>query len=63
MLSFLNDSVYANMAPLFIGPNLLIVSEEPKAKELLSTLRASPQITLLGLLICISVHKEMTELL
>ncbi|CAG00655.1 unnamed protein product [Tetraodon nigroviridis] len=48
MLSFLKDTVYANMAPLFIGPNLLIVSKEPKAKELLTALRASPQITLLG---------------
>lgn len=49
MLSFLKDTVYSNMAPLFIGPNLLIVSKEPKAKELLTSLRASPQITLLGM--------------
>lgn len=48
MLSFLKDSMYSNMAPLFIGPNLLIVSREPKVKELLTALRASPQITLLG---------------
>lgn len=47
-LSFLNESVYRNMAPLFIGPVDLLVSKEPKAKEMLSTLRASPQITLLG---------------
>ncbi|XP_034715586.1 39S ribosomal protein L10, mitochondrial [Etheostoma cragini] len=46
--SFLKDSVYANMAPLFIGPTVLVVSKEPKAKEMLSTLRASPQMTLLG---------------
>lgn len=51
MLSFLKDTVYSNMAPLFIGPNLLIVSKEPKAKELLKALRASPQITLLGMFI------------
>lgn len=59
MLSFLKDTVYSNMAPLFIGPNLLIVSKEPKAKELLTTLRASPQITLLGTFIfCIYVHEK-----
>lgn len=46
--SFLNDSVYSNMAPLFIGPTVLFVSKEPKAKEMLSTLRSSPQMTLLG---------------
>ncbi|XP_041819058.1 39S ribosomal protein L10, mitochondrial [Chelmon rostratus] len=46
--SFLNDSIYSNMAPLFIGPTVLIVSKEPKAKEMLRTLRASPQMTLLG---------------
>uniref|UniRef100_A0A3Q3VKZ5 Large ribosomal subunit protein uL10m n=1 Tax=Mola mola TaxID=94237 RepID=A0A3Q3VKZ5_MOLML len=48
MLSFLMDSVYRNMAPLFIGPTVLFVSKEPKAKEMLTTLRASPQMTLLG---------------
>lgn len=57
MLSFLKDTVYSNMAPLFIGPNLLIVSNEPKAKELLASLRASPQITLLGgCAFCFYVH-------
>lgn len=50
MLSFLMDSVYRNMAPLFIGPTVLFVSKEPKAKEMLTTLRASPQMTLLGTL-------------
>lgn len=49
--SFLNDSIYSNMAPLFIGPTVLIVSKEPKAKEMLRTLRASPQMTLLGMFI------------
>lgn len=37
------------MAPLFIGPTVLLVSKEPKAKEMLTTLRASPQMTLLGM--------------
>lgn len=46
--SFLNDSTYRNMVPLFIGPTVLIVSKEPKAKEMLTTLRGSPQMTLLG---------------
>nr|XP_046233154.1 39S ribosomal protein L10, mitochondrial isoform X1 [Scatophagus argus] len=46
--SFLKDSRYCNMAPLFIGPTVLIVSKEPKVKEMLTTLRASPQMTLLG---------------
>ncbi|XP_045925472.1 39S ribosomal protein L10, mitochondrial isoform X2 [Micropterus dolomieu] len=48
MRSFLNDSVYCNMAPLFIGPTVLFVSKEPKAKELLTTLKASSQMTLMG---------------
>lgn len=46
--SFLSESKYQNMAPLFIGPTVLFVSKEPKAKEMLTTLRASPQMTLLG---------------
>ncbi|XP_037610823.1 39S ribosomal protein L10, mitochondrial [Sebastes umbrosus] len=46
--SFLKDSFYSNMAPLFIGPTVLFVSKEPKAKEMLVTLRSSPQMTLLG---------------
>lgn len=48
MHSFLNDSVYSNMAPLFIGPTVLFVSKDPKAKEMLTALRSSPQMTLLG---------------
>ncbi|XP_070782694.1 large ribosomal subunit protein uL10m [Enoplosus armatus] len=48
MRSFLKDTVYCNMAPLFIGPTVLFVSKKPKAKEMLATLRASPQMTLLG---------------
>ncbi|XP_057681157.1 large ribosomal subunit protein uL10m [Corythoichthys intestinalis] len=46
--SFIRGSIYSNMAPLFIGPTVLLVSEEPKAKEMLSTLRVSPQMVLLG---------------
>ncbi|XP_030611185.1 large ribosomal subunit protein uL10m [Archocentrus centrarchus] len=48
MRSFLSDSIYCNMAPLFIGPTILFFSKEPKVKEMLRTLRGSPQITLLG---------------
>lgn len=48
MRSFLSDGLYSNMAPLFIGPTVLIVSKEPKAKEMLKALRSSPQMTLLG---------------
>ncbi|KAF7654458.1 hypothetical protein LDENG_00069550 [Lucifuga dentata] len=46
--SFLDGSIYSNMAPLFIGPTVLFVSKEPKVKEMLTTLRSSPQMTLLG---------------
>lgn len=46
--AFLKDSVYYNMTPLFVGSVVMLVSKEPKAKELLMTLRASPQMTLLG---------------
>ncbi|KAK7919391.1 hypothetical protein WMY93_010675 [Mugilogobius chulae] len=46
--SFLSDSIYYNLTPLFIGPTVLLVSKEPKVKELLKTVRASQQITLLG---------------
>lgn len=51
MQSFLSDTVYSNMAPLFIGPTVMFVSKEPKAKEMLTTLRSSPQMTLLGMFI------------
>ncbi|XP_076007785.1 large ribosomal subunit protein uL10m [Genypterus blacodes] len=47
-LSFLSGTIYSSMAPLFIGPTTLFISKEPKAREMLSTLRASPQMTLLG---------------
>ncbi|XP_077595821.1 large ribosomal subunit protein uL10m [Stigmatopora nigra] len=48
MHSFLRESIYSNMAPLFIGPTVLLVSKEPKVREMLSTLRNSPQMVLLG---------------
>ncbi|XP_074519564.1 large ribosomal subunit protein uL10m [Halichoeres trimaculatus] len=48
MRSYLKNSLYCNMAPLFIGPTVMIVSSEPKVKEMLKILRASPQMTLLG---------------
>ncbi|CAL8283157.1 unnamed protein product [Merluccius merluccius] len=46
--TFLKDSQYCNMAPLFIGHTVLIVSKQGKVKEMLSTLRGSPQMVLLG---------------
>ncbi|KAK0152535.1 39S ribosomal protein L10, mitochondrial [Merluccius polli] len=46
--TFLKDSQYCNMAPLFIGQTVLIVSKQGKVKEMLSTLRGSPQMVLLG---------------
>ncbi|XP_062383145.1 large ribosomal subunit protein uL10m [Sardina pilchardus] len=46
--AFLPGSPYRNMAPLFTGPTILLVSKEPKAKQMLVTLRGSPQIALLG---------------
>lgn len=52
MRSFLSDSVYSNMTPLFIGPTVMCVSKEPKVKEMLTTLRSSPQMTLLGMFTC-----------
>ncbi|CAL8259999.1 unnamed protein product [Arctogadus glacialis] len=48
MRSFLKDSEFCNMAPLFIGSTVLIVSTQGKVKEMLSTLRGSPQMVLLG---------------
>ena len=36
------------MAPLFIGSTVLIISTQGKVKEMLSTLRGSPQMVLLG---------------
>uniref|UniRef100_A0A672RR23 Large ribosomal subunit protein uL10m n=1 Tax=Sinocyclocheilus grahami TaxID=75366 RepID=A0A672RR23_SINGR len=46
--SFLSNSIYSNMWPLFVGQTVIIVSKEPKVKEMLQTLRYSPQMVLLG---------------
>ncbi|XP_051523627.1 39S ribosomal protein L10, mitochondrial isoform X2 [Myxocyprinus asiaticus] len=48
MRSFLNDSKYSNMLPLFIGQTVIFVSKEPKVKEMLQVLRGTPQMVLLG---------------
>ncbi|XP_061665922.1 large ribosomal subunit protein uL10m [Syngnathoides biaculeatus] len=48
MRSFLSESIYGGMAPLFLGPTVLFTSKEPKVKEMLATLRVSPQMVLLG---------------
>ncbi|KAJ8284574.1 hypothetical protein COCON_G00034240 [Conger conger] len=48
MRAFLVDSQYSNLAPLIIGPTVLIVSKEPKVKEMLQALKAVPQMLLIG---------------
>lgn len=66
MRLFLSDSIYGSMAPLFIGPTVLFVSKEPKVREMLSTLRVSPHMTLLGktelMLRDVSVWRDGTHL-
>ncbi len=46
--SFLSNSVYSNMLPLFVGQTVIFVSKEPKVKEMLQVLKHSPQMVLLG---------------
>ncbi|KAL1779287.1 39S ribosomal protein L10, mitochondrial [Sigmodon hispidus] len=46
--SFLEDSKYQNLLPLFIGHNMLLVSEEPKVKEMIRILKSVPFLPLLG---------------
>ncbi|XP_051959146.1 39S ribosomal protein L10, mitochondrial-like [Xyrauchen texanus] len=48
MRSFLSDSKYSNMLPLFIGQTVIFVCKEPKVKEMLQVLRGTPQMVLLG---------------
>jgi len=48
MRPFLKDSIYSNMLPLFVGQTVLFVSKEPKVKEMLLSLRGSPQMVLLA---------------
>ncbi|XP_043820288.1 39S ribosomal protein L10, mitochondrial [Dromiciops gliroides] len=45
---FLAESKYQNLLPLFIGHNMLLVSSEPKAKEMLRVLKSVPVLPLLG---------------
>nr|XP_054112299.1 39S ribosomal protein L10, mitochondrial isoform X1 [Callithrix jacchus] len=44
---FLEDSKYQNLLPLFVGHNMLLVSEEPKVKEMVRILRTVPFLPLL----------------
>lgn len=45
---FLEDSKYQNLLPLFVGHNFLLVSEEPKVKEMVRVLKSVPFLPLLG---------------
>lgn len=44
----LSQSKYKNLLPLFVARNILLVSPETKAKEMLRVLKGVPQINLLG---------------
>ncbi|KFP31320.1 hypothetical protein N325_08884, partial [Colius striatus] len=44
----LSQSKYRNLLPLFVARNILLVSPETKAREMLRVLRGVPQINLLG---------------
>ena len=44
----LSQSKYKNLLPLFVARNILLVSPEAKAKEMLRVLKGVPQINLLG---------------
>ncbi|CAI5790182.1 ribosomal L10, mitochondrial [Podarcis lilfordi] len=48
MIPFLSESKYKNLLPLFVGRNLLLMSPETRAQEMLRVLRGVPQINLLG---------------
>ncbi|XP_051014405.1 39S ribosomal protein L10, mitochondrial [Acomys russatus] len=45
---FLEQSKYQTLLPLFVGHNLLLVSEEPKVKEMVRILKSVPFLPLLG---------------
>lgn len=45
---FLEDSKYQNLLPLFVGHNVLLVSKEPKVKEMVRILKTVPFMPLLG---------------
>ncbi|XP_074018920.1 large ribosomal subunit protein uL10m isoform X3 [Numenius arquata] len=44
----LSQSKYKNLLPLFVARNILLVSPELKAKEMLRVLKGVPQVNLLG---------------
>ncbi|NXF12776.1 RM10 protein, partial [Smithornis capensis] len=44
----LAQSKYRNLLPLFVCRNILLVSPEPQAKEMLRVLKGVPQVNLLG---------------
>ncbi|NXE85696.1 RM10 protein, partial [Cochlearius cochlearius] len=44
----LSQSKYKNLVPLFVARNILLVSREAKAKEMLRVLKGVPQVNLLG---------------
>uniref|UniRef100_A0A8D0HRK2 Large ribosomal subunit protein uL10m n=1 Tax=Sphenodon punctatus TaxID=8508 RepID=A0A8D0HRK2_SPHPU len=48
IIPFLLESKYVNLLPLFVGRNIVLVSPETKAKEMLRMLKRVPQIVLLG---------------
>ncbi|XP_019403890.1 PREDICTED: 39S ribosomal protein L10, mitochondrial [Crocodylus porosus] len=48
MRAFLSESKYKNLLPLFVGKNILLVSPETKAKEMLRILKRVPEVVLLG---------------
>ncbi|XP_010212203.1 PREDICTED: 39S ribosomal protein L10, mitochondrial, partial [Tinamus guttatus] len=48
-----SQSKYRTLLPLFVGRNIVLVSPEAKAKEMLRVLRSVPQINLCSLGACI----------
>ncbi|NXG15103.1 RM10 protein, partial [Grallaria varia] len=46
--SVLEQSKYRNLVPLFVCRNILLVSPETRAKEMLRVLKGIPQVNLLG---------------
>lgn len=45
---FLEQSKYQSLLPLFVGHNMLLVSQEPKVKEMVRILKSVPFLPLLG---------------
>ncbi|XP_012892532.1 PREDICTED: 39S ribosomal protein L10, mitochondrial, partial [Dipodomys ordii] len=48
MKPFLEGSKYQTLLPLFVGHNMLLVSQEPKVKEMVRILKTVPFLPLLG---------------